>query len=601
MKLLKQHMSFRNRILTILLTITFIFSVFSIILVYTISNVTNITNDIKERNIPSLVWLSYWERELELKENMVYDSLANDLSQDFISAYRIKTNDDVTVLKQDIPESLEHLEREVKLLDFLIVNDVQGLLQYGDVDAAEKVLTENYLPKLNDLQNQIKNAGNIEYAEFNDNTETYPSIIKTSIWLLISLMLGSIVISLFASYRISKSLTKPIDSMIEKVNKIANGNYGLTVSSTEQVELQSLASSINQMSFSLKHSFQTILLDKLKREQIFDSLPVGIITYDNQTREFSGNSFVYELFSIPTIENHLSAQLEFINNDSLKPFWDILYSGLSCFNKKIRYEKNGNTNYLLVSQTDLVGSENEVTGRIFYFIDITETETLEKRMYLSEKLALIGEMAASSAHEIRNPLTVIHGFISLMNSTMREEDKEKFHVNLLLKEIDRLNSIVGEMLLMAKPNQPKKESISLKEIMDDILPLIKNSSLSDQIEFKLDLSPAIIQVDSKQMKQVLLNLIRNSREALEGKGEILVRSKVINNMYYIYLEDDGPGIPAEIKSSLFEPFSSSKESGTGLGLNIVKRIIENHDGTIELVDTSEKGTKFLIKLNMKNG
>jgi len=253
---------------------------------------------------------------------------------------------------------------------------------------------------------------------------------------------------------------------------------------------------------------------------------------------------------------------------------------------------------LLVSQSVLHDEDNNIIGRIFYFIDITVTEEMEKRMNQSEKLAALGELAAGAAHEIRNPLAVLHGFFSLMKQSFTKEELEKYQVPLLLKEFDRINAIIEDMLLMARPGAPKLQETTFKTIFDQI-PTFPDMT-ENEPELKVLLDDTKVMVDLKQMKQVIYNLYRNSREAIKGNGVITISSQKFNGKYQLFFKDNGTGIQDEVKSSLFHPFHTSKETGTGLGLTIVQRIIENHKGSIEVYETSSKGTTFLITLPLSH-
>jgi signal transduction histidine kinase len=352
------------------------------------------------------------------------------------------------------------------------------------------------------------------------------------------------------------------------------------------------------LSFAFRKYFQLyeeVLKDKTYREQILNSLPVGIITVDDKASDFSLNTSASNLLNMDSGKVKEMARNSGEEHPN-KLFWDILSSKEISHNMKVPYLTEENNHQLLVSKSELIDHYNELIGRIYYFIDITDRDKLEMRIHQSEKLALLGELSARAAHEIRNPLTVIHGFLTLMKQNFSENDINHYHIPLLLKEFDRINSIIEEMLLIAKPGAPIVREAYIEDIIEEILPLFNQFSETKEIEFfiKVDRTPLLL--DTKQMTQVLYNLIRNSSDAIAKKGTISIYSKIYEESFQLIIQDSGSGIPIDLQETIFEPFLTSKESGTGLGLTIVQTIIENHQGEIELFQSNEKGTTFLITL-----
>lgn len=219
--------------------------------------------------------------------------------------------------------------------------------------------------------------------------------------------------------------------------------------------------------------------------------------------------------------------------------------------------------------------------------------TLEEQIRQADRLAAVGELAAGVAHEIRNPLTVIK-MIFDSGSSLSGKD-----IQVIREELDRMNKIVAHLLDFAKPRDPVRESCNLNSILNNVLLLLSHevSQRKIQISTKLDPNLPDIFVDSIQMQQVFLNLLLNSIEALEDGGNLRVNSKKVNPEWLeVVIEDDGSGIPRSIQKDLFTPFQTGKTSGLGLGLSIVKRIVEAHNGTINLKSSNRKGTQVLVGL-----
>ncbi|WP_162880780.1 two-component system sensor histidine kinase NtrB [Paraliobacillus sediminis] len=351
-------------------------------------------------------------------------------------------------------------------------------------------------------------------------------------------------------------------------------------------------------SFVLKKYFELyeqVYNDKIYIDQIMSALTIGMLTLNDETGEIILNDAAAIILkkSKAEISDLLLSDTSMSENHS---FWRIVRNKKNILNKKVLYKTEIKTYVLLVSQTELINHSNEVSSRVFQFLDITESDAIEKRMSQSEKLAMLGELSAGAAHEIRNPLTIIKGFMSLMNVSLSEKEQEKFHVSFMLNELDRINYIVEDMLKLAKPTEPEVSETDIKVIIEAFINNYKDSAGADKIQFELLLDNAQVMVDHKQLQQVFYNLIRNSTESMGHVGIIRMVSKVKYGQYHLYIEDTGNGIPVELQSSIFKPFMTNKDTGTGLGLSIIKRIIESHQGEISMESSSEKGSIFLITL-----
>ncbi|WP_227938244.1 sensor histidine kinase [Alkalihalobacillus deserti] len=572
-----------------------ILSSFSFVLIQSIDQVNSVSNKINQNNIPELVWVTHWEQELITKKFIIERFIENDYCCNLLKEYEsfiAVSTEEFGLPYSDVPLSLIALKTEIELLDFMILNNVQGLISYSNKASLENYLHNEYLQQLDKLADQINDKKLTVFSSLNNHSSHFLSIIKDSLWLLLFLTIGAIIASVISAYRISSNLTRPIENVVNKVDEIASGHYGLTVEETSQVELCQLTSSINKMSRRLRESFDTIVKDKIYREQILNSLPVGIITFDEKSSNVSLNHTAKRLLG--SDESVISIPLNSPKENTM--FWDALTSKEMINNVKVPYYTLQEKRTFLLSQAKLLDQNQNNIGTIFYFIDITAKENLEKRMHHSEKLALVGELAAGAAHEIRNPLAVIDGFLTIMSNSFKESEKEQFHLPLLLKELERINTIIEEMLLLTKPSAPHFKANYMDDIINEILPLIQHSTEHKNIKFSIDLERKSIKVDGKQMKQVFHNLIRNSIDSMNKGGSISIYSQTSVNEYQIYVKDSGTGIPPLIQPSIFDPFLTSKETGTGLGLTIVQRIINNHRGKIKLVSSTEEGTIFLITL-----
>lgn len=226
--------------------------------------------------------------------------------------------------------------------------------------------------------------------------------------------------------------------------------------------------------------------------------------------------------------------------------------------------------------------------------DLTERKLMEKEMSRMERLNLIGEMAAGIAHEIRNPLTTVRGFLQ---SFIRRKEFARFdsQLNLMITELDRANSIISEYLSLARSKPLDQSPQSLNKIVQDLLPLMESDALLNEKWIVTELSADIptLLLDAQEMRQLILNFVRNGLEAMLPGGQLTIGTFVEAEKVVLFIQDQGKGIPAEIKQKLGTPFLTTKENGTGLGLPICFSIAQRHNAKID-IKTGDSGTTFTV-------
>lgn len=228
--------------------------------------------------------------------------------------------------------------------------------------------------------------------------------------------------------------------------------------------------------------------------------------------------------------------------------------------------------------------------------DITERKKTEELLNKSDTLAAIGQLAAGVAHEVRNPLTVIKGFIQLFQ--INKEDQEKYF-DLMLSEIERIEAILQEFLSIAKTDEISTEKKNIYQIFKNVVSLINTKAIMTNIQVELytDSKDIIIECSENQLKQVFINILQNSIEAMPDGGRISIHIKEIGkDGIIISVIDKGIGIPEERIKRLGEPFYSTKEKGTGIGLMLSYKIIESHQGNISIMSEVGVGTTVTIYL-----
>ena len=249
--------------------------------------------------------------------------------------------------------------------------------------------------------------------------------------------------------------------------------------------------------------------------------------------------------------------------------------------------------------------DSKVIGRVLSFRDITQHKQTEHAVQQSEekfrmemahleRLNLVGEMAAGIGHEVRNPMTTIRGFLQML---IKKQECVKYweYYKLMIEELDRANAIITEFLSLAKERIVSPHSKNINMIIKSLLPLIEAAAIVANKYIKVELSeiPDFL-VDDKEIRQLILNLVRNSLDAMSPGGYLTIRTYIEENEVILAIKDQGTGIAPEVLKKIGTPFFTTKEQGTGLGLAICYGIAAHHNAVIE-VETSEKGTTFFIR------
>ncbi|HWP35763.1 MAG TPA: GAF domain-containing protein, partial [Thermodesulfobacteriota bacterium] len=237
-----------------------------------------------------------------------------------------------------------------------------------------------------------------------------------------------------------------------------------------------------------------------------------------------------------------------------------------------------------------------------------EQRAMHARLVQSEKLAALGEMAAQVAHEIRNPLVSIGGFARRLHKRMPEESPDRRYTEIIIREVTRLEEILGQILAFSREQRPAYEPQPLPALVDSTLQMMADLFKEARIEvvrcYAEGLPPVVC--DPTQLRQVFVNLFSNARDAMSGGGTLTVRiasapddPEGLGPHVVVEVEDTGGGIPANVMAHLFTPFYTTKESGTGLGLAVVKRIVQGHGGSVQIVNRPGQGATFVLRLPLR--
>jgi len=365
----------------------------------------------------------------------------------------------------------------------------------------------------------------------------------------------------------------------------------------------------------LKAKQNDIIQLEALNERIIHSMTSGLITIDGQNRIILFNPAAEEIFGIrasQTIGHNILDILPFLRDflkapsrltdQSLKKqhsFIDLPYPRPSGREISLRFS---------LSPLDL--PEGRQRGQMLFFQDLTEMKQIEEEMKKVEGLALIGELAAGIAHEIRNPLASISGSIQMLKESMKNDLINNRLMEIILREISRLNHLVNDFLIFARPKKANLKKFDLNQLIIDSLELYKNSeNWNGKIQVETDFQGTMhVESDPQQMKQVLWNLFLNAGEAMPAGGSLHIGTGIKTSqdslspgkkILKIFVRDTGQGFSQKALSHLFTPFFTTKDGGSGLGLATVKRIVEGLKGIVYGENHPDGGAQITILLHDK--
>jgi len=330
-----------------------------------------------------------------------------------------------------------------------------------------------------------------------------------------------------------------------------------------------------------------------KTDEFIESMPFGLLTIDINQKINSFNKTASNYFN--KLSTSIIGQDIDLLGDSkiLAMLKETIKTGTSIEN----FEIEDNDIYYEISCFPFKDESGKTFGAAIIFKDISEIRRLKNELEVKKRLSMLGEMAASMAHEIRNPLSGIRMLVQILRDEFEKEPERREYTNVILEEVDRLESFVSGILEYTRPSAFKKVDFSVSELFNSTLLLLKPLLDRNDIKTEMEFKDFRIYADFNKLKHIFINLIKNSVNAVEKcGGKIIFSASKSDGKIILSIEDDGCGIPDNIKEKIFEPFYTTHESGTGLGLPLVKKLVEDHNGIIELDSSKEKGTKFSIIL-----
>ncbi len=423
-----------------------------------------------------------------------------------------------------------------------------------------------------------------------DETSMHEKIDQTSRAIItLTLLVGAL--GVLMAYIAGNYLTRPIRSLVKGTEEIGRGNLGYQIKTDSTDEINILSKAFNDMSYNLNTSINELRESEERYKKLVDSISDAVILIDSQKNILSWNSGAQKIFGY-SLEEVAGSKINMLfysmnEDDNLEIPGD----------ENIFRRKDGSNFPGLISNKPLQDRRN--AGNVLVIKDIKEQKemaNLETRLIQSEKLFMLGKLAAGVAHEINNPLTAISLHTQIMLKK-KWDDKTDNRLEIINKETDRAARIVKRLLEFAHQSEPKINSVDINREIDKVLNVLEPQLKGTKITADLTLLPFIM-ADREQIQQVIINMVTNSIQSITTDGELIIKTAAKNDHIEISITDNGCGIAQDNIARVFDPFFTTKipGEGTGLGLSICYGIIKKHNGSIDVKSEVGAGTTFTIRL-----
>ena len=348
----------------------------------------------------------------------------------------------------------------------------------------------------------------------------------------------------------------------------------------------------------LYHSMRvtkTTLADmKLYTDNVIESIPVGIVTLDSLDRVVSCNRKTEEILGRTFQElqgksiNEAFPGCQIKSSDICTAILDYSAECATGSGRNIPVKIGGSS---------LVDSEGEAIGTVLVIRDMSMIRDMELQLERSRRMAALGKMAAGIAHEIRNPLGTLRGFAHYFGNQPGVSEESKGYAELMTSEVDRLNRNVSGLLQFARPREPQLVNTNLDKLISKTVVLMESDFSKQALNFHWQCNTDIVvSVDPDLILQVLMNLLKNSIHATSAGGEVSISTSEDEHHVRIAVSDNGKGMTEQEREKMFDPFFTTRKTGTGLGLAVSHQIIEQHGGTLEVKTAEGEGTTVTIIL-----
>ncbi len=426
---------------------------------------------------------------------------------------------------------------------------------------------------------------------------------KWVIFTLISILVAGLVAAV-AAWTVTKELTKLVKSSIE----IAGGNLSHQVEIKTSDELRVLGDAFNRMAFKLKESYSSLQIQVKERtgelfesnqklEALFNGITDMITVMDTEYNIIMANRAVSEILKLSSddIVGKKCYSKYFMKKDLCEncPVQKTIKTGKPAFAEVEHFDE-----IIHLYTYPMINKKGDLEAIIEFGKIVTQEKILKEQLDQSAKLASVGEMTASIAHEIRNPLAGIKAGAQFIKNRVRQDDQALEVIGMISDEANRLQEVVTSFLDFARPSKSFPAMMKIEEVIEKAIGIVQERILEQNINLikNYDENLPWVIIDEKQIQQVFLNIIINALQAMPEGGILEIRTCLVDNKIEVGIRDNGPGIPKKNTAKIFDPFFTTKMQGTGLGLSITKRILDENGGLIRLESEEGKGTLFTVEL-----
>lgn len=447
---------------------------------------------------------------------------------------------------------------------------------------------------MNSMQPIIRDNQVIGYIWANELSEDISQQARRMDIKIIAVLVSGLLASLCLIIPLSRRFSASIDV-------IAQGLDGLP--QNLNTRLPTLSGEMGKISHSVNALAQALRETKTLNDLIIESAADGVIAVDKDGRVTTINPAAQEITGYR--QDELLGQpyaTIFCHTHFNSPVLDTLQKGTEHVALEVSFPARDRIIELSVTTSQIHNAHNELIGALVIFSDLTARKEVQRRLAQTERLATLGELMAGVAHEVRNPLTAIKGYVQIMKQQASDPIHQEY-IAIILKETQSINRVIQQLLDFARPRQGHWQRVSLNQLIEECLVLIQTTGLQARIDIDTELATDLeeIDADGELIRQVILNLLINAVQAISARGHIQIRTwQIDDKRQAVMIRDNGCGIPPQNKSKIFDPFFTTKASGTGLGLALSQRIINAHQGDIQLSSDAEQGTTFTLLLPVRH-